>query len=85
MLEAGAQVNDQNESGRTALMYAVESNVLQVQKKVVTALLNAGADIMLKNKDGKTALMLAQTRGYGDKFLKLLRKYDGKKNGARKK
>ena len=54
LIQRGANVNEQDIDGRTALMYA--SN-----KVMVKALLDAGADKTIRSKDGKTALDFAKT------------------------
>lgn len=55
LLEAGAEVNQANNNGKTPLMAAAQEG----HEKVVKALLEAGADIEAKNKNGDTALTLA--------------------------
>lgn len=48
-------INQRNDDGRTALMYAS----LRGYTKIVAALLRAGADLSLTDKDGKTAAQYA--------------------------
>ena len=50
LIQAGGNVNEQNERGRTPLHHASENGHVEV----ITALLAAGADITIKNRDGKT-------------------------------
>ena len=54
----GANPNAEN-SGRTALMWAV----IEDTPEVVSLLLKAGANVNAKNKDGETALMVAAGNG----------------------
>jgi hypothetical protein len=55
LLEQGASVNQQNETGWTALMSATCGGHLEV----VAMLLEADADVLLQNGDERTALLLA--------------------------
>ena len=57
LIEDGADVNVQNESGDTALMVTVESVILC--NEGIRALLEAGADVNLANGGKDTALTLA--------------------------
>src|SRR5205807_4173908 len=56
LLDKKADVNAQDDRGRTALMYAAESGHLQNAK----ALLAEGANVRRKDKKGQTALDLVQ-------------------------
>jgi ankyrin repeat protein len=64
LLDVGINLNYQNPSGATALMYTASSG----REAVVKQLLAAGADACLQNHDDFTALDLASTRT----ILKLL-------------
>ena len=55
LLEAGADKNLANKTGRTALMIASASGHVETTR----ALLKAGADIDMTNNSGRTALMIA--------------------------
>lgn len=56
---AAEAINARDDDGRTALMYAVESENLAVVK----ALVDKGADVNVRDNCGRTALMLAAQRG----------------------
>ena len=58
LLAQGADVNYQNQYGRTALM----KTALKGHVAVVKLLLAQGADVNLKNKKGKTALSVAKNK-----------------------
>lgn len=62
LVEIGADLDEQDHSGRTALMYAVE----HMNKHPVVALLKHGADLSLQDQHGDTALHRAcRLREYG--------------------
>lgn len=67
LLSRGASVRSRSTEGKTALMYAVQT---QGNSDVIKLLVTAGADLDATDSNGKTALMLAQ----GDENVKLLRK-----------
>jgi ankyrin repeat protein len=52
LLEAGAQINAQDNEGMTPLMWAAKHNT---NPDVVSTLLKAGANGKLTSKEGKTA------------------------------
>jgi len=54
LLEAGAEVNARNHSGKTALMFASYGEI-----DLVRVLLAAGADPDIRNNDGETAFMMS--------------------------
>lgn len=66
LLDQGANVNEQDAFGRTALMYAAVGYEMlpyspflpdaPSRGKLVQLLLDAGADVMIRDKDGRTAL-----------------------------
>ena len=67
LLNAGADVNAQDERGMTPLMWAAGNSF----QNTVQILLNAGADIDIKNNKGRTALDLTRN---SDEIKELLRK-----------
>ena len=74
IIDAGADVNTQNQIWWTALMYASFNG----HKDVVKLLLDNGADVDAKDTDGWTALMYASTNGYED-IVDLLKKHGAKR------
>lgn len=58
LVDAGADLNLQNENNRTALMMASINSNTDSTEQTVKMLINAGADLNIKEKDGWTALML---------------------------
>lgn len=58
LLRAGYDVNDSDELGNTALMFAAFNNHIAM----VTLLLDWGADITAQNADGWDALQIARRR-----------------------
>jgi ankyrin repeat protein len=62
LLEAGANVNTQDEIGQTPLHYATREG----RKDIVELLLNAGADVKRTNKFGHTALTIAINNKYDE-------------------
>ncbi len=69
VLEAGANVNYQDDYGWTALMLASENGYIEA----VRALLEAGANVNLQNKKSRyTALMLASRKGHIETVRALL-------------
>ena len=59
--QAGADINDRNMFGRTALMEAAERG----NRDVVKYLHQAGADLNTRYMDGRTAVMMAAAAGHG--------------------
>jgi ankyrin repeat protein len=57
LLKAGARIDDCDQSGMTALMWAAYSTH---NPEVITTLLNAGANGKLKSFEGKTAFDYAR-------------------------
>jgi uncharacterized protein len=55
-ISSGADVNAQDKSGWTALMYVAARNQ---DPQLITTLLKAGAALNARNRDGTTALMAA--------------------------
>ena len=68
LIEAGADVNVQNDNGETALMWSAWHN----SNPEVIALINAGADVNLKDKDGKTAKDWAVQSNASPEIIKIL-------------
>ena len=56
LLKFGTNVNEKDESRKTALMYAASDSP---SPEVIDILLRSGADANMKDRDGKTALMYA--------------------------
>jgi ankyrin repeat protein len=73
LLEHGADINVQNQFGRTPLHEASHYGVLEI----VRLLLEHGADVEAKYNDGKTALQEAVERGH-DEVVELLREHGAK-------
>ncbi|OUL34366.1 hypothetical protein BV372_14115 [Nostoc sp. T09] len=59
LIQRGANVNQQDIQGQTALMHALGYSDLGV----ITALIEAGADLNIRDRDGNTALMKAEFAG----------------------
>ena len=59
LLDAGADVDTQNDDGFTALKWAV----VRGHTGTVQALLDAGADVDIRDKRGQTPLMIAAEEG----------------------
>lgn len=55
LIEAGADVNANNNFGNTALLIAAMENAVDISR----LLIESGADVNAKNEDGSTALMYA--------------------------
>ena len=68
LLDAGADVNKKNDSGRTALMVTCESGLIENVK----LLIQRGADVDLADKSGKTAMDFAVNGGHDDIVMVLL-------------
>jgi ankyrin repeat protein len=73
LLEHGAVINVQDQSGWTPLHTALYYGALEV----VPLLLEHGADVEAKTNNGKTALQVAADRGY-DEVVKFLREHGAK-------
>ena len=73
LLEHGADINAQDEMGRTVLHWGTISEKLEV----VRLLLEHGADVGAKKNDGNTALQEAADRGR-EEVVELLREYGAK-------
>jgi Ankyrin repeats (3 copies)/Ankyrin repeats (many copies) len=73
LLEHGADIDGQSQSGRTPLHEASYFGALEV----VRLLLEHGADVEAKGNDGETALQEAAGRGH-DEVVKLLREHGAK-------
>jgi ankyrin repeat protein len=68
LIDLGANVNAQNKSGETPLMWSSS-------ERIVETLLNAGADFSLRSNAGKSALDLARER-HLPKIVDLIEKAD---------
>lgn len=69
LLFSGASIDDRDNEGWTALMYAAR---YQPDSRIVQSLLAAGADISIKNNYGLTALSLAATYSKNIDVISLL-------------
>jgi ankyrin repeat protein len=76
LLDAGAQVDSQNNNGDTAILFAAAEG----HTSIVQLLLSSGADWTIKNLDGYTPKAAADLNGHTD-VSKVLRKH--KKAAAR--
>jgi ankyrin repeat protein len=73
LIEAGANINDQNKFNYTPLMIASINNRLNMVK----LLIENGADVNAKNKYGKTAFIYAYNSRYYN-LVELLKKHGAK-------
>ena len=73
LIDAGADVNAENEAGGTPLHYAASWG----GKDIVELLIAASADVNAKRDDGKTPLDLAESNEHKES-ADLLRKHGGK-------
>lgn len=64
-IKSGVDINMKDTDDKTALMYAVKSNLLFV----VNTLIDAGADPNIQDREGRTALMMASTNKIFNKLL----------------
>lgn len=64
LVAAGANVNLQDEAGRTALIHAVTWPYHGVALQAIQALIEAGSDLNTRDDEGNTALTYAQNRHY---------------------
>jgi len=67
LIAAGANVDTQDDAGKTALMISAWWS----HAKTVTALIAAGANVDAHDHDGNTALMLAAREGNTESILAL--------------
>ena len=68
LLNAGAHLDDQDDSGNTALMLAAENG----RSGSVELLLNSGASANLRNKERSTALISAVSNGRGSNIKEIV-------------
>jgi ankyrin repeat protein len=73
LLENGADIDEKDEGGKTALMHAI---FFVNKPAVVRLLLENGANVNAKDKYGRTALMMASNRP--KRFRQLLINYGAK-------
>ncbi|CAB4044492.1 ankyrin repeat, partial [Paramuricea clavata] len=64
LLEHGAEVNQQDFYGRTALHYAFENGLFSQKRQVVEILIQHNANIYLKDSSGLSAFDLAERAGH---------------------
>lgn len=62
LVSKGARVNQADDGGGTALIYAVWKGY----KDIVAFLLKSGADVYARTKDGRTPLSVARQFGHGE-------------------
>ena len=70
LLDRGAKIDEKNNKGHTALMFAS----LKGFKEIVKLLLDYGANVDEKNNEGNTAMMFASLKGFKE-VVKLLLDY----------
>lgn len=68
LISNGANINASDNSGKTALMYAADSN----NDDIIRLLLEKGANVNAADNNGKTALMFAADNWNGDSVVRLL-------------
>ena len=73
LLAQGADVNNTDNEGRTALMVAA----LRGHTEIVQSLLEQGGDVNAKDNNGRTALMTAENMGYVE-IIRMLKKAGAK-------
>eukprot|EP00919_Chromeraceae_sp_WS-2016_P057609 GHVR01136574.1.p1 GENE.GHVR01136574.1~~GHVR01136574.1.p1 ORF type:complete len:134 (-),score=15.97 GHVR01136574.1:352-753(-) len=72
LIEKGADVNEMDTYGKTALFWACEHDKLDLVK----LLIENGADINHKDKKGETAVMVAADSGHPDVLCVLFKRID---------
>ncbi len=71
LIDAGAQINDTDEDGNTALMAACYNNRENGDRtKIIQLLLNSGADVKMKNNDGQNVLFRISNGGVTPEMIK---------------
>lgn len=78
LIQRGANVNQQDAEGKTALMHALGYSDLGV----ITALIEAGADLNIRDRDGNTALMQAEFTGKS-KAVNILKQASASQEGLK--
>uniref|UniRef100_A0A6C0I942 Uncharacterized protein n=1 Tax=viral metagenome TaxID=1070528 RepID=A0A6C0I942_9ZZZZ len=74
LIERGANVEETDEQGQTALMIAIQENKENSHLEVIKTLLKAGADLLYTDNTGRTALDWAQQND-DDDVIRLLIQY----------
>jgi ankyrin repeat protein len=74
LLKRGANIEEKNEQGQTALMIAIQKNHEKSHLEVIKTLLKAGADLLYTDNTGHTALDWAQESN-DDDVIRLLIQY----------
>jgi ankyrin repeat protein len=73
LLEYGANVEETDEQGQTALMIAIQENTNGSHLEVIDALLGADADLLYTDNNGHTALFYAQQSNDAEVFELFMR------------
>ena len=68
LIEEGANVNTQDENGKTILMFASFRGYLEIVKELI----KAGADVNIKDKNGTTALIVASYKEHKEIVKELI-------------
>ncbi|KAF3906882.1 Ankyrin-3 [Orbilia brochopaga] len=81
LLQHGADVNDDNHQGLTALHVAASpvyttNRGADTAESIIRLLLMYGADIEVETKDGESAILRAAWRGYEKTFMLLVNEYE---------
>ncbi len=69
-IKAGANVNQQNDAGETALMFAALKGHLEIVRELLKV---PEIEVNKKNRDGNTALMFAAFKGHSEIVQELLK------------
>ena len=78
LIQRGANLNQQDAEGQTALMHALEYSDIDV----IETLIKAGADIDLQDDEGNTALMMVEL-SKSTKLVKLLKQAGASQKGLK--
>lgn len=73
VVDSGADVNAQDQSGWTALHWAADMGMVNGEREeVLAALIRAGADVNVRDLEGSTPLLVACRSGNGDLVRQLV-------------
>lgn len=78
LIQRGANLNQQDAAGRTALMHALRYSDVDV----IETLINAGADLDIQDNEGNTALIMAEF-GKSTKIANILKQADASQKGLK--